>query len=112
MVIKKDFTLRNDSSCEVYYRLYFSDIVGDFADVLKVKVSDGESVLFDGKLSELSGIKSEGANGLLKESEERILTITFEVSAAGTNTIQGTTALFDLNAEAVQAVNNPGGVFE
>lgn len=112
MVIKKDFTLRNDSSCEVYYRLYFSDIVGDFANVLKVSVSDGDTVIFDGTLAELNGVKSEGANGLLKVSEERILTITFEVPDDGKNIIQGTTALFNLNAEAVQAVNNPNGVFE
>lgn len=112
MVIKKDFTLRNDSSCEVYYRLYFSDIVGDFAKVLKVSVSDGETVIFDGTLAELNGVKSEGANGQLKVSEERTLTITFEVPEDGTNIIQGTTALFDLNAEAVQVVNNPGGMFE
>jgi len=112
MVIKKDFTLRNDSSCEVYYRLYFSDIVGDFANVLKVSVSDGDTVIFDGTLAELNGVKSEGANGLLKVSEERILTITFEVPDDGKNIIMETTALFNLNAEAVQAVNNPNGVFE
>lgn len=112
MVIKKEFTLRNDSSCEVYYRLYFSDIIGDFANVLKVNVSDGDTVIFDGSLAELNGVKSEGANGLLKVSEERILTITFEVPDDGKNIIQGTTALFNLNAEAVQAVNNPNGVFE
>lgn len=112
MVIKKEFTLRNDSSCEVYYRLYFSDIIGDFANVLKVNVSDGDTVIFDGSLAELNGVKSEGANGLLKVSEERMLTITFEVPDDGKNIIQGTTALFNLNAEAVQAVNNPNGVFE
>ena len=112
MVIKKDFTLRNDSSCEVYYRLYFSDIVGDFANVLKVSVSDRDTVIFDGTLAELNGAKSMGADGQLKVSEERILTITFEVPDDGTNIIQGTTALFNLNAEAVQVVNNPDGVFE
>jgi len=112
MRIVKDFTLRNDSTCEVYYRLWFSDIEGDFADVLEVRVADGENVIFEGTFSELNGVKSEGANGKLAEGEERLLSILFYVPEDCENVMQENTLLFDLNAEAVQVVNNPDGVFE
>ena len=104
--------MRNESSCDVYYRLWFTDITGDFADELEVELSDGETILFQGELSELNGVKSEGADGMLLLGEERILTITFRVPETAGNAAQGETILFDLNAEAVQAVNNPDGVFE
>lgn len=112
MVVVKDFTLRNDSSCDVYYRLYFSDIVGEFAEVLTVTVADGENVIFQDKLAGMNGVKSEGAAGLLGEGQERTMTITFQVPEDCGNLMQGQTILFCLKADAVQAVNNPSGHFD
>ena len=112
MRIVKDFTLRNDSTCDVYYRLWFLDIEGAFAEVLEVRVADGETIIYEGTFAELNGIKSAGANGRIAEGEERILSILFHVPENCGDVMQDNTLLFDLNAEAVQVVNNPGGVFE
>lgn len=112
MVVKKDFTLRNDSSCDVYYRLYFTEVEGEFAEELLVKVLDKDSVLFEGTLADMNGEKSEGADGIMKEGEERVMTIVFRVPQDSSNQMQGCTILFDLNADAVQMVNNPDGLFE
>lgn len=112
MVIKKDFTLRSDSTCDVHYRLYFTNVDGEFAKAIQVEVLDGEAVLFAGTLADMNGEKSEGADGILREGEERIMTIVFRVPEDCGNGMQGHTVLFDLNADAVQAVNNPDGLFE
>ena len=110
MVVEKDFTLRSDSSCDVYYRLHFSDIDGAFAEAVTVAVADGETILFQGTLAEMNGVRC--ATGLLKEGEERKLRITFHVPEDCGNKMQNQTIWFDLHAEAVQAVNNPLGLFE
>lgn len=112
MVVKKDFTLRNDSTCNVHYRLYFTNVDGDFAQVLQVEVHDGEATIFEGSLAGMNGQKSEGADGVLREGEERIMTIVFRVPEDCGNVMQGQEVLFDLNADAVQTVNNPDGLFE
>lgn len=112
MVIKKDFTLRNDSTCDVLYRLYFTNVEGEFARVLQVEVLNGEAVLFEGTMADINGEKSEGADGILREGEERVMTIVFRVPEDCDNVMQGNTILFDLNADAVQAVNNPDSLFE
>ena len=112
MVIKKEFTLQNDSTCDVHYRLYFTNVDGEFARALQVEVLDGETVLFEGTLADLNGEKSEGADGILREGEARDMTMVFRVPEDCGNGMQGQTILFDLNADAVQAVNNPHGLFE
>lgn len=112
MVVKKDFSLRNDSTCDVHYRLYFTNVDGEFAETLLVEVQDGETVLFEGTLAGINGDKSEGADGILREGEERVMTIVFRVPEDCGNVMQGGTVLFDLNADAVQTVNNPAGMFE
>lgn len=112
MVVKKDFTLRNDGTGDVYYRLYFTNIEGDCAEFLAVEITDGENIIFQGSLADMNGEKSEGADGLLLEGEEREMTITFRVPKDCGNVMQGRTILFDLNADAVQAVNNPSQLFE
>lgn len=112
MVVKKNFTLRNDGTDDVYYRLYFTNIDGDFAEVLAVEITGGEHMIFQGTLADMNGEKSEGADGLLLEGEEREMTITFRVPEDCGNVMQGRTVLFDLNADAVQAVNNPSQLFE
>jgi len=112
MRIVKEFTLRNDSTCEVYYRLWFSEIEGEFADELEVCVIDRNNILFEGTFSEMSGVRSEETHGTLAVGEQRVLAITFHVPEDCKNDMQGQLLRFNLNADAVQAVNNPDGVFE
>ena len=53
MTVKKDFFIRNESTWDVYYRIYFDNISGGLADVLDVTIKNGETVLYSGKPSEL-----------------------------------------------------------
>lgn len=112
MIIKKEFTLRNDSTCDVYYKLYFSELDGELAEALTVVVADGKSTIYRGALTDMEEAKAEEANGLLREGEERRMTITFYVPEECDNSIQDQTIWFDLHVDAVQAVNNPGGLFK
>lgn len=112
MVVEKEFTLSNDSTCDVHYRLYFTNIEGEFAEALQVEVLDRDEAIFEGTLKDMNGQKSQGAQGVLEEGEARVMTIVFRVPKDCKNEMQGQTILFDLNADAVQAVNNPDGLFE
>lgn len=112
MVVEKEFTLSNDSTCDVHYRLYFTNIDGEFAKMLQVEVLDQEETIFEGTLGDINGQKSQGAHGVLGQGEDRVMTIVFRVPKDCKNEMQGQTILFDLNADAVQAVNNPDGLFE
>ena len=112
MRIVKTFTLRNDSTCDVYYRLYFAAVEGDFAKALEIEVKDGEKIIFSGKMAEMNGEKPEGADGMLLLGETRNFSITFYVPENCGNLMQNQTLLFDLNADAVQAVNNPSEKFD
>ena len=111
MVVERDFTLRNDSTCDVYYRLYLTKVEGELAETLQVEVWSGETKLFSGTLAEMNGIKSEGADGTLAKGEEQIMTIVFSVPNDCTDALENCAVDFDLNADVVQTVNNPEGSF-
>ena len=55
MTVKKDFFIENDSSCEVYYKLYFDQVSGGLADVLDITIRDGAQALYSGTARELIG---------------------------------------------------------
>lgn len=54
MTVKKDFFIENRSTIDVWYKLYFDDIEGGLADVLDISVRDGDTVLYEGKINELT----------------------------------------------------------
>ena len=54
MTVEKDFFIENESSCSVYYRLYFKNVNGGLADVLDVTIKKGDMVLYSGKPSEMA----------------------------------------------------------
>ena len=112
MVLKEDFILRNDSTCDVHYRLYFTNVDGELADMIQVEVFDTDITIHEGILTDMNGQKSEGADGILREGEERAIAIVLKVPEYCGNLVQGQALMFDLNADAVQMVNNPDGLFE
>ena len=112
MVLKEDFILRNDSTCDVHYRLYFTNVDGELADMIQVEVFDTDITIHEGILADMNGQKSEGADGILREGEERAIAIVLKVPEYCGNLVQGQALMFDLNADAVQMVNNPDGLFE
>ncbi len=77
MTVKKDFFVKNESTCDIYYKLYFQNVSGGLADVLEVKICDGEKVLFEGTPSELNRKSVGAADDVLQINEKRNLQIYF-----------------------------------
>lgn len=80
MTVEKEFFIENQSTWDVYYKLYFEDIEGGLADVLEVSVRDGDKVLLSGKMSDMTKDNVGAADDILKLNERRILTVTFHFS--------------------------------
>lgn len=112
MTVVKEFFIENNSTWDVYYRLYFENVTGALADVLEVQIKDGETVLFEGTPNELSKTNVSAADDVLSLKERKALTIVFHFPEEAGNTAQNLSLTFDLCAEAVQTKNNPGKEFD
>ncbi len=112
ITVKKDFFIENQSTCEVYYKLYFENISGELADVLEVTVCDGDKVLLEGKPSELTRDAVAAFDEALAIGEKKTLQIYFYFPKDAQNSAQGTSLSFDLAADAVQTKNNPDKSFD
>lgn len=112
MTVEKPIFLQNESTDDVYYRLYFRNIKGDLAKVLDVTIREGDTVLLSGKLSELTGENIGASRSLLKLDERKELTVVIHYPEASGNDTQSTRVSFELYADAVQSKNNPDGLFD
>ncbi len=106
MTVKKDFFVQNEGTCDIYYRLYFKNVTGGLADMLEVKICDGDKVLFSGTPKELERQNVEAADDILKLSERRDLQIYFHFPKNVGNEGQDLYLSFDIAADAVQTKNN------
>lgn len=111
MTVKKDFFVENQSSCDVFYKLYFENVQGGLADVLQITVTDGEKTLYQGTPKDLNRTDVAAADDFLKISEQRDLTVYFHYPETAGNETQETSLTFDLCADAVQTKNNPNKLF-
>lgn len=111
MTVKKEFFIENQSTWDVYYKLYFDNVNGGLADVLEITVKDGEKTLYHGTASELNRTDVGAADDILRLKERRALTVFFHFPENAGNTAQGLTLTFDLCADAVQTKNNPDKLF-
>lgn len=111
MTVEKEFFIKNEGGCDVWYKLYFENVSGDLADVLDVTVKTADNVvLCQGKMSELTpsnGFVPEVKDTSLKIDEKRILKIVFVFPETATSAMADKELLFDMKADAVQAKNNP-----
>lgn len=107
MTVKKDFFIENESTWEVYYRIYFESISGGLADVLDVTVKNGETVLYSGKPSALTRLNVPAAEDKLAVGERRELTVYFYFPTDAGNEAQDLDLEFTICAEATQTKNNP-----
>lgn len=111
MTVEKDFFIENQSTWDVYYKLYLNNIEGGLADILDVSIRNGSDVLFSGKASDLTKEQSGASDDILKLNERRDLTITFHFPENAGNSAQNLYLSFDLSADAVQTKNNPDKLF-
>ena len=111
MTVKKDFFIKNDSTWDVYYRLYLDNVSGGLADVLTVTVKDGDKTLYSGTANELTKQNVVAADDTLKIGEKRSLTVLFHYPEEAGNNTQNLDLTFTLCAEATQTKNNPNKLF-
>lgn len=116
MTVVKDFFIENDSTWDVYFRLYMDGVDGSLADVLVITIKDGDTILCTGTANELTRDCVAAAQDALAIDERRELTIWFYFPWESGNEYQNHGAAydlcFDLCAEAVQTKNNPNRLFD
>lgn len=111
MTVKKDFFIKNISTWDVYYKIYFDNISGGLSDVLEITIKDGDKTLYSGTAAELTKKKAEAADDKLKIAEQRNLTVYFHYPESSTNETQNMILSFNICADAVQTKNNPNKMF-
>lgn len=112
MTVKKDFFIENDSTWDVYYRIYLENVSGGLADVLEITVKDGDRALYSGTASELTQKNVTAADDTLKIGQKRNLTVYFHFPEDKGNETQNLDLTFTMCAEATQTKNNPNRLFD
>ena len=112
MTVKKDFFIENDSSWDVYYRIYLENVSGGLKDVLEITVKDGDRALYSGTASELTQQNVTAADDTLKIGQKRNLTVYFHFPEDKGNETQNRDLTFTMCTEATQTKNNPNRLFD
>ena len=112
MTVQKEFFIENKSTCDVYYKLYFTNAEGGLADVLEITIADGDKTLYRGTAAELNHTAVSAAVNSLGLNERRDLMISFHYPENADNSGQACTLTFNLCADAVQTKNNPQMLFD
>lgn len=112
MTVKKDFFIENESTWDVYYKIYFDNVSGGLADVLTVTIKDGEKTLYSGTANELMRANVIAADDTLRIGERRNLTVIFHFPEEKGNEAQNLDLTFTMCADATQTKNNPNRLFE
>lgn len=112
MTVEKDFFIENESTCDVYYRIYLDNVSGGLADVLEITVKDGDKTIYSGTANELTKKNTVAANDTLKIGQKRNLTVYFHFPEDKGNEAQGLDLTFTMCAEATQTKNNPNKLFD
>ncbi len=112
MTVQKDFFVENESTWDVYYRVYLDEVSGELANVLDVTVKDGERILCSGTAAELKRQYVTAADDVLRAGQRKDLTIIFHFPEEKGNETQKQTLNFTLCAEATQTKNNPDKMFD
>ncbi len=111
MTVYKDFYIENTGTCDVYYKIYFSNVSGGLADFLEIEITDGDELLYSGTPSELGRADVAAADDILRLGERRELRIYFRFPSDSDNSAQDLFLSFDLAADAVQVKNNENKEF-
>lgn len=110
--VRKDFTVENNGTADVYYRLYLENITGSMKRSLNFEIYEGDKLLFSGNAEELSKETPCVSNTPLAAGETKILTAVVKMYEKAGNGFQSSSVSFDITADAVQAKNNPDKAFE
>ena len=109
--IRRNFTVENQGTADVYYRLYLENTAGPLLGVLDFALYDGDTLLFAGTADTLTRENPcEGAVPLAA-GETRTLTAVVKMREEAGNAYQNGGMTFDMTVDAVQVRNNPDRAF-
>lgn len=111
MTVVKDFFIENDSTGDVYYRIYLDNVSGGLGSVLTVTIKEGDKVLYNGTANELTVQSVTAADDILKIGQRRELTAVFHYPEDKGNDTENLDLTFTMCAEATQTKNNPNKLF-
>ncbi len=111
VTVVKDFFIENQSTWDVYFRLYFDNVSGDLADILEITLKDGDKVIVNGTARGLENFTGAVAEEPLSVMEKRYITAVFHYPETAGNAGMNATLAFDLCVQAVQTKNNPDKEF-
>ena len=109
---KKDFTVENKGTADVYYRLYLENVSGSLTDSLSFEIYDGDVLLFSGSAGEFTRETPCINSKVLEAGKTDTLTAVVKMEESAGNTYQDAGITFDITADAVQAKNNQDISFE
>jgi hypothetical protein len=110
--LKKEFTVTNEGTTPIYYRLYLENVEGELADALVFQIYDGDTLLYEGEAKYFNKENyCEGTTPLLVGETVTLTALVTMRSEVG-NAFQGSGISFDMAAQAVQSKNNPNRIFE
>ncbi|MBR2036985.1 MAG: hypothetical protein IKA09_04580 [Lachnospiraceae bacterium] len=106
MTVVKDFFIENESTIDVYYKIYLENVEGELAEILDVTLKEGEHILYQGKASDMTRANMKSPDDVLAVDDVRWFSLSFYYPQNGGNSGQSADMSFDVCAEAVQTVNN------
>ena len=112
MTVKKDFFIENQSTWDVYYRLYLDNVSGELADVVQISIKDGDKILYSGTANELTKQNIVAADDILGIGQRRDLELVFHYPEDSGNDTQSRDLTFTVCADATQTKNNPDKLFD
>ncbi len=108
----KRFTITNNSTVDVYYRIYLNNIDGQLQDALTFEIRDGDEVVYTAKMDDFNQDTPFISNEVLSVGETKILSAVVIMDPKSGNRFQSESCTFDVVASATQVRNNPTKVFE
>ena len=110
MTIKKSFFIKNESTIDVYYKLYLENIEGDLKDIVVITIKEGNTTLYSDIASNLTKQNVIESYELNKD-ETKNLTIYFYYPSNSNNKGQNKDLSFNLSVDVTQQKNNPNKLF-
>lgn len=111
MTIRKDFTLENKGTTNSFYKIYFSELPMEVAELINVSILDGTQTLASSTLYEMTKENAIIMNDNLLAGEKEVFTLCLELTEEIENVEQGMEYVLDMFVEAAQRDNNPEAEF-
>ncbi len=110
---RRTFTVTNNSTVDVYYRLYLQDIVGPLQDVLTMNIYDeNNNLLYSQVMADMTSENPFVDEAVLKVGETKNLIADVVMSSSAGNFYQDESVEFAMVADATQVRNNPSKKFK